>query len=492
MNCAIYIRKSREDKSKPGHRLTVQRQQLPAHANVQGWTPVVYDDGHASAARGKTEDLQQRNRLEADICAGKIDIILTIELSRLSRDDSMQDYVGWLHLCSQHGVKLATMSRILDPAQHSDWMLLLMEGGFSSVEMKVLQTRMREGRAEAFRAGKYLSGNPPMPYIYDKQLGGLRIDPEQIETFQQAVSLAENHSVRKIAEKLNLPLSRVRRITADDRLLFYQGKRLDRDTGEEIDGQWPAVITADQAESIRKNRKAGHRNPRRSITGMLANLGIITCNYCGRSVRTWANGKPRKDGTKLEYYGCRHMDKRDQCQKSRMVPQYIIDDLVIINLANTLANIEQLKTYWLEQNSRDNIPDKIEKIKKELAILQGQKTRLISAITEGIIEFADAKIKRLELDAVTNACKKRLKEFESQTEDQPTWESIDFSKEEIDLLAIEEKRELFPLAISNISLSSSRLIITYKFPRHADGRRTAEIKLPPAGKTNPQGHWKIK
>ncbi|MBE0653119.1 MAG: recombinase family protein, partial [Bacteroidales bacterium] len=99
LSCAIYIRKSREDKSKPAHRLTVQREQLPAYAKAQGWTSLIYDDGHASAARGKTEDLQQRNRLESDIRAGKINIILTIELSRLSRDDSMQDYTAWLHLC---------------------------------------------------------------------------------------------------------------------------------------------------------------------------------------------------------------------------------------------------------------------------------------------------------------------------------------------------------------------------------------------------------
>lgn len=36
MNAAIYIRKSREDKDKHAHRLTVQREQLPAHALAQG------------------------------------------------------------------------------------------------------------------------------------------------------------------------------------------------------------------------------------------------------------------------------------------------------------------------------------------------------------------------------------------------------------------------------------------------------------------------
>jgi hypothetical protein len=70
-------------------------------------------------------------------------------------------------------------------------MLLLMEGGFSSVEMKVLQSRMKEGRDQAFKAGKYLSGNPPAPYYHDKAEGGLLIDQQQIK-----VSIASTHHHR--------------------------------------------------------------------------------------------------------------------------------------------------------------------------------------------------------------------------------------------------------------------------------------------------------
>ncbi|MBU1233290.1 MAG: recombinase family protein [Proteobacteria bacterium] len=135
MNAAIYIRKSREDEGKQGHRLTVQRERLPEYAMEQGWSPHIYDDGHSSAARGKVAQLPERSKLELDIKAGKIDIILVIELSRLSRDDTMQDYIAWLTLCSDHNVKLATLSRILDPAQHSDWMLLLIKEKGSSLPL---------------------------------------------------------------------------------------------------------------------------------------------------------------------------------------------------------------------------------------------------------------------------------------------------------------------------------------------------------------------
>ena len=95
MKCAIYIRKSREQDNSPSYRLTVQRNQLPKFAQERDWISEVYDDGHASAARGKVEHLPERSRLEEDIKKGKVDIILVIELSRLSRDDTMQDYIAW-------------------------------------------------------------------------------------------------------------------------------------------------------------------------------------------------------------------------------------------------------------------------------------------------------------------------------------------------------------------------------------------------------------
>ena len=242
--CAIYIRKSREEKDKPSQRLTVQRSQLPTHATAQGWAISIYDDGHASAAQGKTESLKERARLEADIRGGKINIILTIELSRLSRDDTMQDYIAWLTLCADHRVKLATMSRILDPAQHSDWMLLLMEGGFSSVEMKVLRGRMKEGRDQAFQSGKFLGGGCPPPYRLDKAQGRLVIDPEQLARTQQVWKLAETMSARQLAMHLNMPLISTRRMLADDRLLFCQALRMEPATGETIPCDWQPCLDA--------------------------------------------------------------------------------------------------------------------------------------------------------------------------------------------------------------------------------------------------------
>ncbi|RII29137.1 MAG: hypothetical protein CXR31_04540 [Geobacter sp.] len=496
MIAAIYIRKSREDKARPGFRLTAQREQLPAFARSQGWQIEVYDDGHASAARGKTEDLKERGRLETDIRAGKINIILVIELSRLSRDDSMQDYVAWLHLCGQHGVKLATTSRILDPAMPSDWMLLLMEGGFSSVEMKVLQGRMKEGRDQAFKGGKFLGGKCPPPYVHDKAKGQPVIDPQALTDIRKVWELAETMSAKAVAQQTGWPHIAVRRAISDERLLFYQALRLDPQTGEHIPCEWPPCMEADQAARImanRKNRLSGYN--RAIAAGLLSNLGLFTCGYCGRSVRAWKNGRVRKDGTRLDYYGCKANETQRLCAKSRMVPQHIIDERVTTNLLGTMDNIAELQAAWLATQGDDNTSGQLTELDRKEADQQARKKRLVAAVAEGIIDFADAKTTRSDIEAAILAIQKQRTGLQATVTTTPDWDSLSFTGEEFAVLTRDEQREVIGLAIANIRLYSTYLIIEYRFPRTMTGDRTARVHLPfrkPATTAGSRQYYKLK
>ena len=475
MTAAIYIRKSREDKNKPAHRLTVQRQQLPDYAMAQGWTPIVYDDGHASAARGKTEDLEERNRLEADIKAGKINIILTIELSRLSRDDSMQDYTAWLHLCSQHNVKLATMSRTLDPAQHSDWMLLLMEGGFSSVEMKVLQGRMAEGRKQAIRSGKYIWGNPPTPYVKNSATGAIEIDPDQRTQVDAILTMAETMSVHRIVQQTGLPQIKIRRMISDDRLLFYLGKILDPDSGEEIDGQWPPLIDADRATTIRQARRT--RKPygkNREAGGLLSNLdGLLQCGYCGRTAKAWRNSRIKNDGTRNNYYGCSH-----SCQKSRLVQQKIIDDKVITNLLGTLKKTDHLAEAWTKNNTAGDIPGQLAAIDSEETDLLGKKQRLIQAITEGVISFADAKNTRQQIENNLSALQLQRRKIQASRQPEPDWHDLQKRAAKWPLMTEKEQRDFLQINLAEIRIYYNYALVSYRYPRTLDGNQTARVHLP--------------
>jgi DNA invertase Pin-like site-specific DNA recombinase len=482
MTCAIYIRKSREDKSKPSHRLTVQREQLPAHARNQGWAVEIYDDGHASAARGKAADLVERGRLERDIRAGRIQVVLCIELSRLSRDDSLQDYVAWLHLCSQHRVRLATPSRILDPGQHSDWMLLLMEGGFSSVEMRVLQARMKEGRAEAHRAGKYLSGNPPIPYRYDKGQGGLVVDPEQLPIFRRMMALIETMPAKQVATKTGIPHITVRRAIADDRLLFYRGLRIDPATGETIPGQWPAVIDADQAARIRAgriNKRSGYH--RAEHAALLSNLGVLICGYCGRHYRAGVTGRTRSDGTRAAYYGCPGKDHRE-CPPSRMFQQHIIDLAVITNLTGTVARLEELRTLWQIQQAKTDPAATLVDLDQQERTLRQKKQRLVAAIADGIINWTDAKAQSAAIESHLAEIAGQRQTINQTQADPPDWDAIGDLAQNWPLLTPHEQRQIVRSTIEQIQIYAGYLIITYRFPRNPDGSPTSRVHLPPPTK----------
>lgn len=479
--CAIYIRKSREEKDKPSHRLQVQREQLPAHAKAQGWQFEIYDDGHASAAQGKTENLKERGRLEADIRAGKINIILTIELSRLSRDDSLQDYVAWLDLCSKHNVKLATMSRILDPAQHSDWMLLLMEGGFSSVEMRVLKGRMKEGYDQAFRTGKFLGGKVPPPYRLDKNSGLPVIDPAQLLKVQQIWAMAETTSVREIAKKTGKPLLAIRRMLADPRLLYCLAQRQDLSTGEVIQCQWEPCITPEQVERIKANRIARKRGYNHSIAAsLLSNLGFFTCGYCGRSIRSWKRIDNRwGKAIPYAYYGCKANEHKNQCPQSRMIQQYEIDHRIVTNILGTLAEPQLLHEAWQQIHTSTDATEELKQLKKAETEIKTKKERLIAAISEDIITFADAKNQVKQLDAQLQDLTARRAALKTSQETEPPWDELAITREEFYQLDISEKRELLQLCIKQIRMYRNHALVEYRFPRTPTGSSLSKINLPP-------------
>jgi len=478
MNCAVYIRKSRETTDKPSYRLTVQREQLPVYAKAQCWSVEIYDDGHASAARGKAEHLPERSRLEADIRSGKINVILVIELSRLSRDDTMQDYVAWLTLCADHSVKLSTLTRNLDPSQNSDWMLLLMEGGFSSVEMKVLAGRMAEGRRQAFIAGKFLGGQVPKPYRYDKGERKPTIDATLIDDCEKIWLMAETMSAKAIAEKMDLAEITVRRMISDSRLLFYQAQRIDPETGETIACDWESVMSSSRAERIRAGRRTRKtNNVRRDAAGLLSALGIFYCGYCSKTVKSWNNSKIRLDGTRLDYYACVTKNKKGACPKSKMIDHKTVNEKVIRNLLSTLAQGELLRSWWKDAQEanvhNDNSAETIAEIKKE----ELKKQNLVAAIAEGLLEFSDAKKQMEIIKSKMITLQDRLDQQAAKPEQEPEWDALQITADEFEELTNLEQREVITNTITAITLYNSYAIIKYRFPRTKSGSYEARTNL---------------
>jgi site-specific DNA recombinase len=476
LTAAIYIRKSREDADKEAHRLNLQREQLPAYAISRGWRPVIYDDGYASASRENLANLKERARLESDIRANRINIVLVLEFSRISRDDSMEDYARFIGLCKDHGVKLATPSQTIDPRQTNEWLLAQITGSLSAAEMQQLKTRMAEGRAEARRKGKFNGGVCPPPYRYDKARERPVIDPDSLDTMQRIWAMAETHSARLISETLGLPHISVRRALADDRLMFCQALRIDSETGDTITCDWEPCLNADQSARIKAARqiRSNHKKGKKTYSSLLTGLELIYCGYCGKTIKTWHNSRVKLDGTRINYYGC-----QDQtCKKSRLIPQPAIDQGITINILNSLSKMDDLIKAWEATHRGENPGAELARIDAGIKAAETKKHRLVTAITEGIVTLADARPTMHEITATLAELTLVKTQITSRAENPPDWESLTITADDCNRMDLDQKRQFLRITLKRIDIYSAYAVLHYRFPRKP-GEYTAKINLPP-------------
>lgn len=480
MRAGIYIRKSRRDKKSQAFRLQAQRTLLPEFAQKQGWDYEIYDDAFASASRGKANCLKERARLEADIRAGKIAVVLVIEVSRLSRDESLLDYAVWLDLLKERNVKLATLSQIFDLNQPNDLFNIHIQGSMSAAEMGQSRVRMQEGRAIAIASSKWIWGAVPLPYRYNREERRVVLDEAFYPVMQRILKLAETRSAKSIAQELGLPEIFVRRSLSDDRLLFYQGKKRIRKTGTVQEGDWEPIITSEEADRISAARRTRKTNgDRREFAAMLSALNLLICGYCNNTVKTWRNSKVRKDGGRCDYYGCRTKNSKGDCPKSRLVPQTSLDERVLTNVFHSIQSLEELMQFWLASRGNKEIDEELGRLDREEQQVRQGISRIVAAIAGGVIELDDARQERRRLDIHLDKINMERSKLASQRTSPPNWECLQLSREEFEHLDPIDQRRFLQAVLESIRVYDSYAILTYRFPRNSKGDCTARVHLPP-------------
>jgi site-specific DNA recombinase len=359
-------------------------------------------------------------------------------------------------------------------------MLLLMEGGFSSVEMRVLKGRMKDGYDQAFREGRFLGGTPPPPYVYDPVVRKPVVDQDQLSRLQQIWILAETMSAQAIAQQMRMPEIAVRRAISDERLLWYQALRVNPSTGEHIACEWEPCMDAAQAAAVASGRRTRIKGgTRRAYAALLSNLGLLRCGYCGSTAKTWQNSRVKKDGTRNDYYGCQTKNVKNKCEKARLIPQELLHEKVLTNLFNTLADLEYYKSLWLQWQTSENTGGELEDLVRKEQAERTKKSRLVAAISEGVLDFADAKNKMAEINATLERLEGERRALSSLQEQTMDWSLLAIDRETFESLTPDSQRAFLQLAIDQITIYENYAIITYPFPRTADFSRDARIQFPP-------------
>src|SRR5437588_664077 len=150
----IYVRQSTAGQVRQHQESTELQYRLVDRAALFGWPKerieVIDDDlgksGTSSDSRGGFQ------RLIAEIGLGKAGLVLSLDASRLARNN--YDWHQLLELCSLFGVLIADGERVYDPCAYHDRLLLGLSGIMSEAELHQIKLRLHQGERQKAARGE--------------------------------------------------------------------------------------------------------------------------------------------------------------------------------------------------------------------------------------------------------------------------------------------------------------------------------------------------
>lgn len=150
----IYVRQSSAGQVRQHQESTELQYRLVDRAAGLGWPreriEVVDDDlGKSGTSSAERHGFQ---RLIAEIGLGKAGLVLSLDASRLARNN--RDWHQLLELCSLFGVLIGDGERLYDPGVYHDRLLLGLSGIMSEAELHQIRIRLHQGERQKAMRGE--------------------------------------------------------------------------------------------------------------------------------------------------------------------------------------------------------------------------------------------------------------------------------------------------------------------------------------------------
>ena len=148
----IYVRQSTLAQTIRNTESLARQYDLAGRAKALGWAQhqIVVVDDDLGRSGASVQGRKGFSNLVADVGLGKAGIVLSLECSRLARNNS--DWYQLLDLCALTDTLIADGDGIYHPAGVNDRLLLGLKGTMSEAELHLLRSRLTEGlRAKAAR-----------------------------------------------------------------------------------------------------------------------------------------------------------------------------------------------------------------------------------------------------------------------------------------------------------------------------------------------------
>ncbi len=195
----IYIRQSTPHQALSHQESLRLQYALTEHAQALGWSPeaievVDTDLGHSAASAQHRAGF---NTLVGQVTLGQVGIILSYDVTRLSRNCS--DWYPLLDLCSSKGCLIADVDGLYDPATANGRLLLGLKGTLSEWELHTIRARMTAGLLNKAARGD-LALTLPTGFERDAQ-GQVQKDPH-LEVQSRLIFVFETFLHRRSASKV--------------------------------------------------------------------------------------------------------------------------------------------------------------------------------------------------------------------------------------------------------------------------------------------------
>jgi DNA invertase Pin-like site-specific DNA recombinase len=165
IRCAIYTRVSTDQGLEQDfNSLDAQYDASQAYIRSQahaGWTLLrgKYDDGGFS---GGTTDRPALQRLQSDVRAGKIDVIVVYKVDRLTR--SLADFAKLVELFDRYNVSFVSVTQQFNTTTSMGRLTLNVLLSFAQFEREVTSERIRDKISASKRKGLWVGGMAPLGY----------------------------------------------------------------------------------------------------------------------------------------------------------------------------------------------------------------------------------------------------------------------------------------------------------------------------------------
>ncbi len=414
---ALYIRVSTEEQARvQDGSLVSQRKRLEEYVDGQnrrdhGWGQIVdvYVDEGRSAKDMNRPEFQ---RLLSDVRTGKINLILSTELSRMSR--SIRDFCDIWDLFKKHNANFITLREQFDTTSAAGEMMVFNLINFAQFERKQTGERIAANFKSRAERGLWNGGQIPLGYKRDSSHAG-RLAVHQRESkivkliFKQFL---KTRNLRDTCIKLSEQGFRTKKYTNSKgkevggnyftvqslhhlltNATFVGQREINKKRGDLrlVKASWPGIITKSEFDSVQKQLLKNKRRfkPDDWKTYSYPLTGLAVCGECGKTL----NGKSAHGKTQKHHYydhprtlrgdGLGHTHK---CRIQRLrAPR--VEEMVLTQLKTLLsdpAKINEAVAIYHRARSK-NKPIELHGLRvvtDELKSLETKQSNLIARISE--------------------------------------------------------------------------------------------------------------